>query len=521
MIRARLTDAWAGSRLDRKLGVLVALVLLAAVAGVAVLTSAAIGLRAGLERRSNVQDEIDRVIAIRSAALDVQTGLRNYLRTRDVRHLEAYAFGRTTLERRLAEIERNPDDPEPVSQLSLEVAAYLSGWAEPRLEAVRAGTQPPSSGGPDEGDVRFVRVLRAIEALSASAERRRLEVRRQVDADAATLLWLPWLALAVLFAAVLGLRLGMRRSVIEPVARLQAATRRLARGAYDTRVPARGDDEIGALAADFNRAAAELQQRQADQDAFVVSFSHHLRQPLVTIHNFAQMLADAVRRNDADEAAHLASRLGGNVSRMNALLDELGAYASAGAELEPARRQDLGEAVQAAASDLEARRVERGARFETADEWPRVWFPGGGLRLVLRRTLDNALRLAGRPDLEPVVRVEWEERDGIVFLRVEDNGPGLEPALRDNAFALLAPLDPHDPGAGAGLALVRRVLERHGGTAVLEPRGTDGGTRAILTLPAERRWRRGQSPTGVERRLGPNPNTVPVSRAATRAPAEP
>jgi len=99
------------------------------------------------------------------------------------------------------------------------------------------------------------------------------------------------------------------------------------------------------------------------------------------------------------------------------------------------------------------------------------------------RLLDNAVKFsAGIP--APRVTVEaGPVASGLATIVVKDNGVGIDPAHHQRVFGLFEKLDPHAEGTGVGLAVVKRIVETHGGKATLESRGKDSGTEVRVSLP--------------------------------------
>jgi signal transduction histidine kinase len=117
-----------------------------------------------------------------------------------------------------------------------------------------------------------------------------------------------------------------------------------------------------------------------------------------------------------------------------------------------------------------------------SDALPVVLGDRARLVQVFKNLLDNALKFRSGADL--VIKVEARPPvDGQAVLVVRDNGIGIDPRHRDRVFGLFEKLDPRAEGAGVGLAVIRRIVESHGGRVWLESEGSGAGTSACLTLP--------------------------------------
>jgi PAS domain S-box-containing protein len=120
------------------------------------------------------------------------------------------------------------------------------------------------------------------------------------------------------------------------------------------------------------------------------------------------------------------------------------------------------------------------------ERWPEVLYPRSALYQVLANLLGNAAKFAGREGAPPRVVVGWEAADGLVTVRVSDNGPGVPPSLRDKVWGLFQQMDPKAEGTGVGLAIVKRIAERHGGRAWVEDSPLAGAAFAVtMPVPTE------------------------------------
>jgi PAS domain S-box-containing protein len=228
----------------------------------------------------------------------------------------------------------------------------------------------------------------------------------------------------------------------------------------------------------------ELEAKNAELERFTYTVSHDLKSPLVTIRGFLGLI-------DRDVADGRTDRLRGDVLRMKAaadsmehLLHELLRLSRAGRVLSAMERVPLGEVAREAAGLLRARLEERRVRLEVDPGLPEVY--GDRVRLVevLQNLIENAVKFLGG-QATPVVRVGARPGDGssAPVLFVQDNGIGIEPRFHEKVFGLFDQLDPRVDGTGVGLALVKRIVEVHGGRVWIESAGSGQGTTVCLTLP--------------------------------------
>lgn len=298
-----------------------------------------------------------------------------------------------------------------------------------------------------------------------------------------TVLWL-WLALTGLGALILGVVLAARlaRWVSRPLSGLGAAAARLGDGDLDVRAETgHGPAEVRALAATFNRMAERTQTLVHSHRAWVADVSHQLRTPLTALRLRLDVLA-------AESAGETATELAGaleEIARLSRLVDGLLAVARAQGRVPRREVVDVGavaaERVAAWEPVARERRIELVARAapDAAGPGPMARLGPGDLEQMLDNVLANALEAVAD---EGRVEVRTARADGLVSLRVVDNGPGMPQQAKQAAFRRFENQDAR--GFGLGLAIVHRLVTANGGAVrLVETPG--GGLTVELDLPAE------------------------------------
>lgn len=230
--------------------------------------------------------------------------------------------------------------------------------------------------------------------------------------------------------------------------------------------------------------AHELERSNAELQAFAHIASHDLQEPLRKIRAFG----DRLQRFHADrlgpEGRDYVDRMIGAAGRGQTLINDLLAYSRVTSKAEPFRAVDLGEVARAVTTDLEVRTRETGGIVEIG-ALPSVEADPTQMRQLLQNLIGNALKYhhVGVP---PVVQVSGGAlpSDNLVEIVVEDNGIGFEPEHAERIFDVFQRLhgrDEHE-GTGVGLAICKKIVERHGGQIRAEGRPGQGA-KFTATLP--------------------------------------
>ena len=226
----------------------------------------------------------------------------------------------------------------------------------------------------------------------------------------------------------------------------------------------------------------ELEARNAELERFTYTVSHDLKSPLVTIKGFLGLLHQDIRLNDTERVARDIEQIGNAADMMARLLDELLELSRIGRLMNPPEAVALSELAADAASLVAGQIAERGVLVEIDPLMPVVHGDRVRLLEVYQNLIDNAVKFMGDQP-EPHIEIRAEQRDGEVFCSVKDNGVGIAPQHFENVFGLFNRLDVAAEGTGIGLALVKRIVEVHGGKIWAESEGEGHGSTFFFTLP--------------------------------------
>jgi len=227
--------------------------------------------------------------------------------------------------------------------------------------------------------------------------------------------------------------------------------------------------------------AAELERSNAELAQFAYVASHDLSEPLRVVGSYVRLLASRYRGKldaDADEVIGYASD---GVTRMHRLINDLLEYSRVGASGRPLVPIASEEILQRALRNLKTAVDEKSARV-TWDPLPWVLGDDGQLERVFQNLLSNAIKFCDRD--VPQVHVSAERQAAMWVFSVRDNGIGIQPQSLDRLFKLFQRL--HDrsqySGSGIGLAVCKKIVERHGGRIRVESAPGRGSTFSF-TLP--------------------------------------
>ncbi|SKA82668.1 Bacteriophytochrome (light-regulated signal transduction histidine kinase) [Prosthecobacter debontii] len=227
------------------------------------------------------------------------------------------------------------------------------------------------------------------------------------------------------------------------------------------------------------RLNAELDERNRQLDSFAYVASHDLKEPLRGISNFSNFLLEDYAAQLDDQGMHYLRTMMRLTERMETLLDSLLYYSRLSRGDLQSRRVDMNASLHDAQEMLVARLRESGAQVHVPRPLPDVYGDADRLSEVLSNLISNAIKYNDKDRAE--IEIGWqedEEEDGPVFY-IRDNGIGIAPEHRQLIFQIFKRLhgrQEYGGGVGAGLTIVRKIIERHGGRIWLESRPGEGTT---------------------------------------------
>jgi len=336
-----------------------------------------------------------------------------------------------------------------------------------------------------------VTMFLAVERFS-SEQVMKLAMAAGSSADEAQAMFDEYVGQVLILGAAVGLMLGalaawwLLRRLLRPLERLTDATRAIAAGDLAARVPAAPDPELQRLADAFNQMAASLERAEQLRRALVEDVAHELRTPLTSLQGYTEAMADGVVEPTPDMLRTVNEEIV-RLTRLVAGLDEL-ARGERG-EREQARAEvDLEaivqRAVQIQSPELASRRIS--VRVEDVSSLPVLLAEPDAIGQVIANLMQNAARYTDDGG-EIVVRLG--EAAGWIRCAIQNTGTEIPAADLPFIWERLYRVDPSrtraSGGAGIGLAIVRQVIEAHGGKVGASSSG--GRTEIWFQLPVAAR----------------------------------
>jgi signal transduction histidine kinase len=322
--------------------------------------------------------------------------------------------------------------------------------------------------------------------------------------------YLIWASLSALGLALV-LSFWLTKRVLRPLSRMSAVTRRLAAGDYSARVGIGGEDEIGRLGQAFDRMADNLARIEGLRKQMVADAAHELRTPLTNIRGYLEALCDGVIAPSQETLEMLHSEVLRLVKLAESLVDLARADAARTdfhSEVVSLRKLVV-EALELGRPNLDARNLDI-QQVIPADA-DRVQADPDKLRQVLRNLVENAGQYAAEGGRFKVSAARIPE--GVCLTFVNDGetfSAGDAPFIFERFYRADKSRAREHGGAGIGLAIVKELVETHGGTVGASSGG--GATRIWLILPA------GDAPKLAVRRAPlPSATVSTTERAASQS----
>jgi signal transduction histidine kinase len=477
--------------------------------------------------RNDLLDRIDPALVavgdLRAGLVDQETGVRGFALSGDPRFLEPYERGQGAAADAAARLEELLGDG-PLADEVRRVDDLTEAWrveiAEPSIAATQEGTGVAAT---DDFQTasrqRFEAIRTGVEDVDDALSAERAEKVNDLDSAArSATIAMVLQALGLVLSGVL-IVVALNRVVVGPIRRLGRDARRVAAG--DLGHPVRGErspelvdlgndveamrsrilDEVhqlDAASADLARQADDLARSNADLEQFAYVASHDLQEPLRKVSGFCQLLQKRYADRLDERANEYIRYAVDGAKRMQDLINDLLSFSRVGRSSDTFEAVDLNEVVGDIV-DVLAPSIEDAHATVVVGDLPTV--PGDRrlLGAALQNLVSNALKFRGEEP--PCVEITANLATGLAgdewVLSVADNGIGIEPDYADQIFVIFKRLHSKTEyaGTGIGLALVKKIVEFHGGRIWLADTPGSGSTFR-LALPALRDDERSNADAG-------------------------
>ncbi|MFI1993150.1 ATP-binding protein [Actinoplanes sp. NPDC020271] len=454
---------------------------------------------------------------LNTAMVDQETGIRGYAITGRDANLNPYREGLDDQNAQIARIEGflHPEDQQIRVALE-EVRTRIDTWhrevSEPVIATVQAQGVKAAQAQIEAGSTtQFDELRSSIERMQNAIQVLRAKSATAAKDSSQTMVAIEIAAAAIVVLAGIFLLLLLDRLVSRPIVDLADQVRRVAGGDYQRHIESRqGSPELAGLAADVDQMrqqiaselsevrdarqqvewvnqqlqsqAEELTRSNRDLEQFAYVASHDLQEPLRKVASFCQLLQRRYAGQMDERADQYIAFAVDGAQRMQRLINDLLAFSRIGRLTSGFTDVDLNKVLGEVKSQLEPR---AGADAEISwSPLPTVEGEEPLLTTLFVNLVGNSLKFR-RPDVPPEIKVT-AERDGKEWkFNVRDNGIGIEAEFADKVFVIFQRLHARDAyeGTGIGLAIVKKIVEYHGGRIWLDV-DVEVGASIWFTLPA-------------------------------------
>ena len=229
----------------------------------------------------------------------------------------------------------------------------------------------------------------------------------------------------------------------------------------------------------------ELEERNTELEQFAYTLSHELKSPLITIKGFLGLLRTDVLSKNTTRLETDIQRIGDGAGKMQRLINELLELMSIGRVVNPSEEISLCTLFDEAVGLAHEQITKQGIAVHIADDLPLVYADHKRLLEALQNLIENSVSYMGSQP-QPQIEIGKRQSGTETIIYVKDNGIGIEPRFHTKIFGIFEKLSADSEGTGIGLALVKRIIEVHGGRIWVESEGLGKGSAFCFTLPDKR-----------------------------------
>jgi len=460
-----------------------------------VLLISVVKLRADTESGKRSTNLLTAATAAEISVLDVETGLRGYLLTREARTLEPYVQANAMIAGQLAAMRKygaSPNEKRRVATLARDIESYLAGYARPVVAAASHMSHRQEVGVVTSGKQLVDAIRHQFNALTTTELSERQRRRNALATETSRTIVIAAVGLAGSIMLLVALCVYMLRSILRPTRLVAEAAGRLAGGDLTVRVPEEGRGEVIRLGRSFNSMAGALESRDAElseanrrlghavevaeeasrmKSNFLANMSHEIRTPLNGVIGMVNLLSGT--KLSPEQREYVDTARASSETLMTVVSDILDVSKIEAGRLELEQRDfDLHELIETSCSMLAAEASAKGVGFAVLvhDGVPHA-VRGDRLRIgqVLTNLVSNAIKFTAEGEVTVKVEVaalHVEVTD--VRFAVSDTGIGISRERRASLFEPFTQADASTTrrfgGTGLGLAISRDLVRLMGGT---------------------------------------------------------
>jgi len=230
----------------------------------------------------------------------------------------------------------------------------------------------------------------------------------------------------------------------------------------------------------------ELGKQNAELERFTYTVSHELKNPIITIKGYLGSIKKDMQNKNYARAINDLLRVSTASDKLHQTISDLLDLSRIGRIINSPEEIDLNQLVQEALGTIHGEINSRNIRVVLSPDLPVVYADRIRLREVYENLIANAAKYMGGQH-SPLIEIGRREQGAEMILFVKDNGIGIDPKYHTRVFGLFDKLDATSDGTGIGLALVKRIVEVHGGRIWVESEGLEKGSTFYFTIPDKRR----------------------------------
>jgi PAS domain S-box-containing protein len=226
----------------------------------------------------------------------------------------------------------------------------------------------------------------------------------------------------------------------------------------------------------------ELEEKNKDLERFTYIISHELKTPLITIKGFIGYLENEAVSGNLSQLHDDIIRIVSAADTMQQLLNNLIEFNKIGHIQKEPEIVDMNELLYSVVSDYSDQLKSRRIKLNMASNFPQVYGFKDEINELLQKLIENAIKFT-RGQEEPLVEIGVKVTDDNSMFFIRDNGIGFDPRYSERIFGLFNKLNSEIEGTGAGLALVKKIIDHHGGWIRADSKGFGTGTEISFVLP--------------------------------------